>query len=255
MTAPDSDWLVHSGGPPDAPARFLCLPYAGGTAAAYRQWSELASRLNVLLSAIELPGHGRRVGERPEINISQVAQALGAVLDRPYILFGHSLGARLGFEICRYLRDSGHPQPLRLIVSGTPGPRLRRIGVGDSLLPDSEFIARVRGMGGTPAAILADQELAELFIPTLRSDFAWGDAYKYQSAPLLTCPISAFAGTADPEAPPDQVATWRDETTGSFRLHVVEGDHFFLHSGAATVFGHICADLPGLVMAEGRGRG
>lgn len=246
MTASETAerWLIHWGGRSDAPVRFFCLPYAGGNAAAYRQWSALAVRLDALLAAIELPGHGRRVGECAKIEISEVAEALASVIDRPYILFGHSLGARLGFEVCRYLRDRGHRLPLRLIVSGTPGPRLSRIGAGDSRLPDKEFIARVQAMGGTPAAILSDPELAELFLPTLRSDFAWGDAYQYRPAPLLTCPISAFAGAADPDAPASQVAEWQHETTGNFRFRVLPGNHFFLHSSADALFDGICADLP-----------
>jgi surfactin synthase thioesterase subunit len=101
-------------------------------------------------------------------------------------------------------------------------------------------------MGGTPAAILDDPELRELFLPTIRAGFAWGDDYRYRPAPPLTCPLSAFAGAADPEAPADDVAAWSTETTGRFTLHVLDGGHFFLHDRFGELADLLVQDLPEL---------
>ncbi|MEV4224408.1 alpha/beta fold hydrolase [Nonomuraea sp. NPDC049725] len=240
---PGSPWLVPIAARDDAPARLFCLPYAGGSAAGFRAWSSLAARLDLDIQAVELPGHGRRIGEPPVLDPDEMARVVGAAVDRPYLVFGHSLGARLGFELCRRLRVRGHGEPERLFVSGTPGPRLPRVGRGDSRLPEPEFAARVSGMGGTPAAILADPELRALFLPVIRADFALGDAYEYVGDAPLNCPITAFAGSADPEASPEQVGAWRAETTGDFRLHVVDGDHFFVHTRLDTLLGLLADDL------------
>jgi len=241
-----SRWFLRPAPRADAAAKLFCLPYAGGTAATFRRWAALADRLDVDVHAVELPGHGRRLGEPAAIDADAVADALAAAIDRPYVIFGHSLGARLAFEVSRRLRDGGAAEPVRLYVSGSPGPRLPRVGIGDSRLPPAEFTARVARMGGTPAAILADRELRELFLPTIRADFAWGDGYRYRPAPPLSCPLSAFAATADPEAPVGQVATWSTETTGPFALHRFDGDHFFLHDRFAELADTLVRELPEL---------
>jgi surfactin synthase thioesterase subunit len=226
-----------------AAVRVFCLPYAGGSATAFREWIALSDRLDAEVLAVELPGHGRRIGEPPQLRVEELGDALAAEIDRPYVVFGHSLGARLGFELCRYIRDAGGPEPLRLFVSGSVGPRLPRVGRGDSTLPDDEFIHRVTGMGGTPAAVLNNPELRELLLPIIRSDFAWGDRYAYVPGPLLRCPITAFAGTTDQEATQPQVATWEKETSGAFRLRVVEGGHFFLHTRLPEIVDAMARDL------------
>lgn len=236
-------WFVPIGRRAEAAALVFCFPYAGGSAASYRGWGRLSELLDVDVLAVELPGRGRRIGESPELRVSEIAAELGRVIDRPYSVFGHSLGARLGFEVCRRLRDLGHAEPIRLFVSGTPGPRLPRVGLGDSGLPDEELIARVNRMGGTPAEVLATPQLRELLLPLIRSDFAWGDDYVYSAGPPLTCPVTALTGSADPEAPPDLMRHWRRETTGEFRLCEIAGDHFFPHSAFETVVTEIAADL------------
>jgi len=239
-------WLLPVASRPDAEVLMFCLPYAGGSAATFRRFAALTQRLDVEVRAVELPGHGRRIGEPPAFVVADVADVVSAVIDRPYILFGHSLGARLAFEVARHLRDGGAPEPLRLFVSGSPGPRLPRVGMGDAALPDDEFIARIEAMGGTPAAVLGDAELREMFLPVMRADFAWGDTYQYRSGRLLDCPVTAFAGAADPEAPVDQVATWALETTGPYRTQVLAGGHFFLHEQFDALADALVSDLPEL---------
>lgn len=247
MTGPPSRggdrWFVPIGRCADATALLFCFPYAVGSAASYRAWGRLSELLNVDVLAVELPGRGSRIGEPPRLRVPEVAAELDRVIDRPYAVFGHSLGARLGFEVCRRLRDLGRAEPLRLFVSGTPGPRLPRIGSGDSTLPDPEFIARINRLGGTPTEVLATPELRALFLPLIRSDFAWDDDYSYRSGPPLTCPVTAFAGSADPEAPADLMRHWRAETTGEFRLRRITGDHFFPYTAVPTVIAEITADL------------
>lgn len=241
-----NEWFLRLGRRDNPAALLFCLPYAGGSAASFRDWSTLAARLDVEVLAVELPGHGRRVGDPPVLDVDEISAAIAATVDRPYVVFGHSLGARLAFEVCRQLCQREQREPLRLCVSGTPGPRLDRIGVGDSRLPDAALLARVEQMGGTPATVLRDPELRALFLPVIRADFVWGDTYRYRPGPPLRCPISAFAGSADLEAPVDQMATWAAETTGPFRMHVLDGDHFFLHSQYNALADALVSNLPEL---------
>jgi medium-chain acyl-[acyl-carrier-protein] hydrolase len=61
-------------------------------------------------------------------NVSQVANELyknfNSYLEKPFVFFGHSIGALIAFEFVRLLRKNGVPQPKHLIVSGTKAPQV-----------------------------------------------------------------------------------------------------------------------------------
>jgi medium-chain acyl-[acyl-carrier-protein] hydrolase len=52
----------------------------------------------------------------------------------------------------------------------------------------------------------------------------------YTTAPLLSCPISAFGGLHDHRVSRGDLEAWRDQTSGSFSLRMFAGDHFFLNT-------------------------
>src|SRR5262249_19393623 len=143
----------------------------------------------------------------------------------------HSLGALVAFELARRLRRDGGPQPARLFVSGCPAPQARTREKSVHTLPDAEFIEELRRLKGTPAVVLADDELMELLLPTLRADFALCEPYAFAPGPPLTCPISALGGLADDTVSRHDLDPWREQTTGPFRLRLLPGDHFFLQAG------------------------
>src|SRR5262245_156411 len=99
--------------------RLLCLPYAGGTASLYRQWPDgLPSAIEVC--PVELPGRGVRLGEPPSSDLSRLCDDVIAAIDElpglPMAVFGHSMGAKLAFELARRLDD----RIVYLFASGSP---------------------------------------------------------------------------------------------------------------------------------------
>jgi medium-chain acyl-[acyl-carrier-protein] hydrolase len=96
---------------------------------------------------------------------------------------------------------------------------------------------------GTPEEVLQHRELMELLLPVLRADFSLLNTYAPRQRPPLPCPIAAFAGAADQEIPVDVVQSWQEHTAAAFRLRVVPGDHFFLHSAGPALIQAICYDL------------
>src|SRR5438128_1918170 len=80
---------------PDATARLICFPYAGGTATVFAKWAAHFPEVDVC--AVELPGRARRLHETPESSMERLADGLARTLaplfDRPVVVFGHSLGA------------------------------------------------------------------------------------------------------------------------------------------------------------------
>lgn len=229
-------WIV---GPPrqSAPAlRLFCLPHAAGAASAYTGW---AGRLGdaVEVCPVEPPGRQTRWRE-PAFDrlgplVDALATAVAGELDRPYALFGHSMGSLVAFELARELRRRGLGEPRALLVSGGLAPSLRREPPPVHRLPDPELVERLKAIGGLPDEICAEPELLELLLPTVRADFAVCETYAYRAQPPLRCPVTAFAGADDREVPPARMDPWQRETDGGFTRHVLPGGHFFLRSAEA----------------------
>lgn len=215
--------------------RLFCLPYAGGSALrVYHGWTRLLPG-HLEPWPLELPGRGSRMAETPCTSVdSLVDDLLHTVLpalDGPFALFGHSLGGLLAFELARRLEHVHGLPPRHLLVSGIEAPGTPGEGDRDHLLPDEEFRARLHELAGTPKEVIEDDDLMELLIPVLRADFTAADTYRLGSPWLrLSCPLTALGGLDDPEAPPHTLRAWQHRTTGPFRLRLLPGNHFFLHS-------------------------
>jgi medium-chain acyl-[acyl-carrier-protein] hydrolase len=183
---------------------------------------------------VQLPGREGRFAEMPFNRLFPLVRALvGAVrpwLDLPFAIFGHSLGALVGFELARHLRWSLSCTPERLFVSACPAPQLSHQRSPIYALPEPAFIAGIRKLHGVPPAFLNEPELLDLFLPLLRADFAVYETYTYTPEVPLKCPITAFCGCDDTDAGPPEIGAWRSQTSVSFSMHMIPGDHFFIHT-------------------------
>src|SRR5687767_7376567 len=99
-------WVVIPKPNSRAKLRLFCFPYAGGAAYIYRSWGDTLPSL-VEVCAVQLPGRGTRMSEKPLSDLSQVvaeaARGLQNYFDRPFAFFGHSMGALISFELARQL--------------------------------------------------------------------------------------------------------------------------------------------------------
>lgn len=241
-----TDWLEVLRPVDAARLRLVLFPYAGGRPAAFRSWPlELPPDIEVV--AVSYPGRGARLNETPvtraDALAARVAAALAPGLDVATAFFGHSMGALVAFETARALRREGLRQPVLLCPSGQAAPDLPVTEHPLHALPDDDFLAALREMGGTPPEILASQELMTLLLPSLRADFELCERYAFAPEPPLDIPLVAFAGTHDPEAPESEVQRWSTHTTAPATLHRVAGGHFFLHDAEPVVCGMLAEAL------------
>jgi len=227
-------------------ARLICLPHAGGSASMFFAYPhDLPADVEVC--AVQLPGRGLRLCEpaftRMEPLVESLADALKRTNDVPLVLFGHSLGALVAFELAHVLQAAQPQAPLHLFVSGQPAPHLAKRGPALHLAPSSSIIAELRRLGGTPAEALDDPELMELMLPAVRADFAIYETYTCQRRVPLECPITVLGGLQDTEATPAELEAWRRHTTAGFRLEMFKGDHFYVVSQRSRVVGTIASAL------------
>ncbi|CAM3249514.1 thioesterase [Corallococcus sp. ZKHCc1 1396] len=243
-SSPDR-WFPSRKPLPEPKLRLFCLPFAGGSAAIYTPWAN-ALPAGVELCAVQLPGRERRLMEPAYRSLPELLEALMPVLlplmDRPFVVFGYSMGARIGLEVVRKLRSQGGPRPLGFIAAAAPPPSHNdREPIHQ--LDDAGFIAKLREYEGTPEEVLQHKELLDLIIPTLRADFglAWsGDGL---DTAKLDIPLSVYSGKTDKHVGPELIEHWREESTADVRIRQFDGGHFFIRSHAPAVLAAVREDL------------
>lgn len=222
--------------------RLFCFSHAGGNALRYLPWqSELGPAVDVC--PIQLPGRGTRVAEAPPTSlpllIAELAQLLCRYDQLPFVLFGHSLGALVAFELSRYCAAHGTRQPLHLVVSGCDAPRYRKVSRRLHELADEALMDVLAQYDGTPPEILAHREFMALLLPVIRADFALVADYQYETDALLNLPISVFLGKDDQQMQSREVRGWQEETSVPCEFTAFDGGHFFIDSESDAVLQHL----------------
>ncbi|GAA1809372.1 thioesterase [Planosporangium flavigriseum] len=238
-----SNWQDAADG---ATIALFCFSHAGGGSAFFRPWrAALAPAVDV--RPVLLPGREWRLDEVPYRRMEDLVEPLCVALephvDRPYALFGHSMGAVIAYEVARRFTGAARRAPICLLVSGRQGPRAASSRRLLWELPDNEFVAGVGRLGGTPPEVLEHPELLEMFLPALRADFELSENYQPLPGHRLTCPVVAYMGTEDAEVEHSGLLRWYEETDGEFALRVFAGDHFYLRGGRPDVLSAVRQDL------------
>lgn len=225
----------------------MCLPHAGGAANFFHSWARWLPD-GVELLTVQYPGRQDRIGEpgisRMDELAPEVVEALWPCLDAPapLVLFGHSMGAWVAFEVALRLETSFAYRPLGLLVSGQVAPHLPppREWSGDT---DEELIEELRRIGGFDIESIDRSDLRELVMPAIRADFRLVKEYQPQPLRRISAPVVAFNGAADPDVPLDKADGWRDATRGAYSSHVFPGGHFYLAENEAQVADEVIRTL------------
>lgn len=211
----------------------FCLPYAGGASDLFRDWRN-ALPPSIEVCPIELPGRGSRSKEKPHTDLAGLVQILGSELrtwaDRPFALFGHSMGAVIAFELARYLRREYDREATHLFVSACRAPHRPMNGRPSYDLPDADFVNKVRDLGGTAPSVLQNRRFIKTVLPLLRADFKLIQTYVYKHDIPLSCPITVFGGAQDTMASLEDLNAWSEHTVSKFSLQILGGTHFFLNT-------------------------
>ncbi len=232
----------------------LCLPFAGAGASYYFPWRKVAPA-EFVVTPLQLPGRERLIDEPPYPSIQAAAAGLLATARQhpgPIAIFGHSMGAILGYELAQaVIADGG--AVTHLFVSGSQGPWNGRTEYASGL-SDDEFLAQVQQFAGYSHPAFEFPEMRELLLPTLRADVAMHESYVASELPPLNVPITAIRGLDDHLVSADAAARWREATTGQFEALEVPGGHMYLDDNPDLLLALIAARLGGLVDLDSVGR-
>lgn len=238
--------FYRKGNRPNARMRLFCFTYAATSARMFRSWNDHVPEW-LEVSGCDLPGHGARMNEKPLDVVDKaaldVADTIEPLLDKPYALFGHCLGAVLAFEATRILRDRGKPQPVHLFSSGSRGPHLG-IPIGDvESMADDEFIEHMHAFYNVPLEFLRDPVMGPAFLPMVRADARMTQNYRYVPGPPVSYPVTAVAGEKDEGILWDHLEGWREHTTARVTTRLYPGNHFFFLESVPRLLGDFVSEL------------
>lgn len=227
----DTNWFLIPKPNPTAGIRLFCFPFAGGGASAFIRWPGALPPW-IELVAVQLPGRENRLKEPPFLHVEPLTDELfkGILpfLDKNFILYGHSMGGLLAFELARKLRRENANLPACLMLSASKAPQSAGDQTNVWKLPDDRFIDTMKIYGGLPTEFLEDEGFRKMILAKLRADVRILDTYRYTGETPFRFPIAAFSGEDDCIVAPSAVDKWRHQTSDKFSNSRLPGGHFFI---------------------------
>jgi surfactin synthase thioesterase subunit len=247
---PDADldsaarWLPYG---PDTAAsdrlRVFCFPFAGGGGSFYLPWRKDLTEVEIC--PVQPPGReGRSDEPMPasfEALVDAAARAIAPFAGGRHVFFGHSMGALLAFDVARRLGPDRRPG--LLIVSGKAAPSVPA-DPPLSALSDEALLSVAATRWNDAGAKALDRDLADFFLPVLRADLRLLESRTMPHPAPIDCPLLVLGGTSDVAVPIEKLVPWRRQTSGSFRLRLFAGGHFYLRENRAPVLAALREELP-----------
>ncbi len=215
----------------------FCLPFAGGAGYSYDLFKKNSpDYLNFI--SIELPGRGNRILEPllkdVHLMVEDIWDQISENLEKPYLLYGHSMGSLLSYLLVRKIIKEGKPRPEHIFLSGCRPPSTIEDMKKRHLLSEQEFYDELKEIGGMPDMILEDKELLKFFTPVLRADFEAIEKYKHVKEAPLDLPITVILGSEENKAW-ELIDEWKSITREKPEVLRMEGNHFFIYNHYKTI--------------------
>lgn len=242
---------------PHATLNLFCFPFSGAGPAVFRRWvASLPATVEVW--AVQLQGREARHAEPMTARLYQIveeaAEQIAAVIregseaPRPFILYGHSLGAYLAYCVALKLKMSmpGSMQPKALFLSGRRSPE-HECAESLAQLADGALAERLTKMGGISPEFAAEPEFLRVALPKLRYDLSINETSLppelKDADPKIDARFWIYRGTEDCQAPEPEVLTWQHFSAQKCTFSTVPGNHFFITNNAGSFMSKFVSDL------------
>ncbi|MFI6864509.1 thioesterase II family protein [Streptomyces sp. NPDC050421] len=220
------------------PPLLFCFHHAGAGVSAFARWQE---RFGAALEVVPvlLPGRDARVRERRitdrDALLDELERLTARADDRPYLLYGHSLGGLVAYTLAAAREAAGRPARALVIGAALP-PHLRSSLAGGAELPDDRLLQLLVHLGVLPREAALEPESGGIWrrrvLPPLRDDLRLARDLIRSAGTALHTPVLALAGHSDPVAPPAGMDQWARYASGDFRRRTVQGGHLFVRDKA-----------------------
>lgn len=218
---------------PGATRSLVCLGFCGGGAGPYLPWAEVLPP-DVELAVVCYPGRDGRFLEDHAENWDELAadatRAVLAAATRPYVLFGHSMGGWMAFDVAARIERAGGRVPETLVVSSANAPS-RGLTPRD-MFPaqadtDEQLLDWMRTNGLLADYVLGDPELQEMALELMRADIRVRDTFGYTDGTTVGVPLEVLTGDRDEVIVSNTAEQWRALAGGAYRHVELPGGHFY----------------------------
>jgi surfactin synthase thioesterase subunit/acyl carrier protein len=246
-------WLIRGCGNADAPCRLICFHSMGVGASLFTKFL-LNPPEDCDILAVQTPGRENRlaepVAESLDWLVDQIVPELLPYLDRPVVIWGHSFGGIVAFEVIRRLRDHHQFEPAHFVVTGTVAPHLIHVWQHREVILKSMIADNSPEYMISLSRYVDDPEFLAAIMPFFRRDWPLLKNLRLQPIAPLGCPITAFAARQDEVAYTDEVGEWARHTDAAFELIEVDGDHWFLNRNRERIIGKLREIIAGTMNSK-----
>lgn len=208
------------------------IPHAGGTASTYYKLKEYKPDI-FQFHFVELSGRGRRSREKLYSTFEEAVddifnQIKNEICEGPYILFGHSMGSWLTYELYYRILSEGMSPPIYIFFSGNRSPFTKPDDVSVINMDDQTFSEYIMKNHEAPQKIFKVKKLREIFLPILRSDYEMMERYNPETGrEKISVDISILGGETDPLLS-EGFYDWKKLTQGHCNSVKFQGKHFYI---------------------------
>jgi surfactin synthase thioesterase subunit len=218
---------------PHARRAWVCLSFCGGGTGAYRMWDSFCDD-ETDFALVCYPGREARFSEGYAQAWDELAaDATEAVLSAsglPYVLFGHSMGGWMAFDVATRIEQQNGPVPEGVIVSSCNAPN-RGVTERDRFPraddTDDELLEWMRITGSLPDYALEDAELRSMAVELMRADVRVRDSYRPRPQARTRLPVQVLYGADDPVIEPGIAEQWSEVSDADVRVDRLPGGHFY----------------------------
>jgi surfactin synthase thioesterase subunit len=206
-----------------ATARMFCLPYAGGNAEFYLPWKSLIPSW-IDLCPIQLADRSYRLNEPCAKDFYVLVDELFSIIskydDKEVILYGHSMGSVLAYEIAVRME----PPPILLCLTGGDAPNEWKGKNFHTNFSDSEMLEWMVDNYGYSSPNEMKHYLLP-FIRTLRNDLLICE--NYETTGRIYRYSTIIAGARDDHLCTSDLNLWKKYCPDSEVIYFENGGHFF----------------------------
>ncbi|MBF6327585.1 thioesterase II family protein [Nocardia transvalensis] len=236
----------HKPASADLPPLLIC-PHAGTGASAYRAFSKAFSE-HFDTVVFQYPGRQDRAREAALTTLPDIAQgALAAFLDsphhrgRPLTVFGHSMGAMVGFELVRAAEKAG--VEVRLLAASAAVSPGRAVDLPPHPSEDEQILDHLGRLEGTGSEVLASREVMRMALPVVKADYRAFDSYTCPPEVKVQARIHVLGGAEDPYITPRDLYAWAAHSEQDIEVTVFDGGHFYLNDNVAGIVELLAPEL------------
>ena len=212
--------------------KLFIIPFAGGMSSTYLSWKDKLKKCEVV--PITLKGREERISEALYTSFDEaVADIKDKIIrhldeeDDDFILFGHSMGAFLAYEVYYALKKE-YISPEIIFISGRKPPVL-----GNDTKPVyryklNELKEEMISKGGMDGKFFESDELVDLFVPIIRADYKILYDYKFKEHKMNINSKVVVLNGRDDTATKEEMLQWNKLTEEEINYYEIPGRHFFL---------------------------